>query len=69
MFCRSISNSLTLENGTTTKSNGLTNEFQFESYVEKPSRQISGSNEITQITNSLSFNYEKSKYIYNLYLI
>ncbi|XP_060840566.1 SCY1-like protein 2 isoform X1 [Rhopalosiphum padi] len=55
---RSISNSLTLENGTTTKSNGLTNEFQFESYVEKPSMQIPGSNEIT---NNLSFNYEKSK--------
>jgi len=65
-FCRSISNSLTLENGTTIKPNGLTNEFQFESYVEKSSMQISGPNEIK---NNLSSNYDKSKYIYNLYLI
>lgn len=64
-FCRTISNSLTLENGTS-KPNSLTNEFQFESFVEKSSMQISDFNEIT---NSLSSNFDQSKYIYNLYLV
>jgi len=44
----------------------MTNEFQFESYVEKSSIQISGSNEITK---NISSNDDKSKYIYILYLI
>lgn len=47
-----------MENGTTVKSNGMTNEFQFETYVEKPSGQLSG---FDDVTNTLSSNYNKSK--------
>lgn len=58
-FYRTISNSLTIENGTA-KSNGLTNEFKFETDVEKPCMQISGFEDI--INNSPPI-YDKSKYI------
>lgn len=56
---RTISNSLTLENGTITTSKGLINEFnQFETYSEKPSLQMPG---FDDITNTLSSNHDKSK--------
>lgn len=56
---RTISNSLTLENGTIASSKGLINEFnQFETYSEKPPLQIPG---FDDITNTLSSNYDKSR--------
>lgn len=55
---RTISNSLTLENGTIATSKGLINEFnQFETYSEKP-LQMPG---FDDITNTLSSNHNKSK--------
>lgn len=44
----------------TSKSNGLENKFQFENYIEKPSKQIS---EIDDTTNTLSSTYDNLKYI------
>lgn len=58
-FYRTIPNSINLEHETT-KSNGLTNDFQFETYTEKPSLQLSG---FSDITNNLSLNYDNTKYV------
>lgn len=49
-----------MENGTTVKSNDFINEFNFESYDEKPSMQVSG---FDDVTNTLPSNYDKLKYV------
>lgn len=43
------------------KSNGLENKLKFETYIEKPSMEISDFNDLT---NTLSSNYDNLKYLY-----
>lgn len=61
-FFRTISNSYTLENETIAKSNSVTNQYKFETFIEKQSLQDSSSG-FDDITNTLSSNYNKLKYI------